>query len=156
MRGTTTVAPVPTGTTGIGPAVYDDTEAWVDLWSDSWGWTDLRRWGAVPVGDLTMTRGDTVTLTCTLTDAEFADGDEVRWTAKRSIEDLDSAAVISRSGDQVTVDGATATVTINPADTVDLDPVVLRWDWQVTTATGDVYTLDAGTLTVRPDVTRSS
>ena len=106
---------------------------------------------------LSMTRGDGRTFVLTLADeATFLAGDTVRFTAKRRRTDADADAVIIKtSPDDITfvADEATATVTIDPADTADLEvTTLLVFDWQVTASGGDPVTVERGTLLVRADV----
>lgn len=146
------------GTTSGSTPVYLDADVWTDVYLDAWTITDQRTWGVEPMGDLAMFRGDSLAVTLTLTDDTFQTGDSVRFTVKRRLSDPDEAAVVARTSDDggVTLDGATASCVIHPADTHDLAGTAsLVWDWQVTTPTG-VHTLDSGRLIVRPDVTRRS
>ena len=103
---------------------------------------------------IAMYRGDdrvlTITATASLT------GSEVAFTAKRNRRDADADAVIRKStgAGSVSVDGATASVTIDAADTDELDPVALYWDVQVIDSSDKVRTVASGRLAVLADVTR--
>lgn len=110
------------------------------------------------MAELTMYRGDTRTVVLTLEGAAtFEVGDTVWFTAKRSASDPDDDAVIQITGNDVTIDGGTASVTIPPATTATLTGTTeLVYDWQVASAGGAVHTVDGGTLKVLADVTRST
>lgn len=110
------------------------------------------------MADLEMTRGDDRTISVTLTDgAVFSESDVVRFTIKRRHGDSDANAILARSttaGD-ITITAGTASTSIPAAATDALPaPVRLVYDWQAVTAAGKV-TLDKGTITVEPDVTRT-
>lgn len=117
------------------------------------------------MSDVTIRRGDSRVLA--ITDAVDAAGaayawtdDQIRFTVKRSLADSDAEAVFQKTRESgAIVPGAAgeATIRIDPADTAGLpdQAIVLEWDLQVTTAAGDVHTLDSGRITVDPEVTRS-
>lgn len=117
------------------------------------------------MSDVTIRRGDTRLLA--VVDAVDAAGDayvwtddQIRFTVKRSLADTDAEAVFVKTrAEGAIVPGAAgeATIRIEPADTQTLpeQAIVLEWDLQVTTAGGDVYTLDSGRMTVDPEATRS-
>lgn len=117
------------------------------------------------MSDLTVKRGDTITLAVAAKKGDGTPqslaGKTLAFTAKDRIDDLDAAAVISKSiGSGIVVDDAAlglAMVTIPPADTSSFaGPRTLLWDIQMTdNATGAKITLDEGKLIVRPDVTRA-
>lgn len=124
------------------------------------------------MGTLTMTRGDTKTVTETIQPKD-ALGNQVLgangiagwsfWmTAKYDAGDADSAAVFQKvpinwtantNGNQTTA--GVATCTLNPSDTSALPPyqVTLVYDVQAKDTSGNIFTIDSGTLTVTPDVT---
>jgi hypothetical protein len=112
---------------------------------------------------LTMTRGDTRVFTVSLTDADGValdlTGLTITFTAKRRYSDLDDDAVLQKtSGAGIEVldaEAGTATITIDPEDTADLELETLptlAWDLQVENG-GDVRTPLQGQLAIRPDVT---
>lgn len=86
----------------------------------------------------------------------------LRFTVKRSIEDLDADALLTYVGGDPALtitdaDGGLAELRIPAADTLDLPTIVpLRWDVQVTAADGTVDTLQSGTVTVLPSVRRAA
>ena len=118
------------------------------------------------MADLEMYRGDTAPF---IGAAVNGDGnprdittDTLFFTAKTDISDTDLEAVIALetgSGIEATdaVEGLFL-VTIPPSATTSLvitEPVVLQYDIQLVDEDDNVYTMDRGTLTVIPDVTRS-
>lgn len=82
------------------------------------------------------------------------------FTAKRSSLDPDADALVQKSlGSGITVVSApagTATITIDAADTVDIEPTVLVWDAQVKDSLGKIRTAAQGTLKITADVTRAT
>lgn len=111
-----------------------------------------------------ITRGDDATLTVTVTDpagAPFAlDGKTLWFTAKRKYSDPDEAAVIAKkSGEGIELlgDPGKAVVAINAADTANLPnrETTLVCDVQLLDGT-KVRTVARDTLTVEPDVTRTT
>lgn len=115
---------------------------------------------------LTIFRGDTRRFAITVTRGGVAEdlaGASLWFTAKPSVEDADNGTdVIQKSiGAGITVTdepGGLATVEILPADTEDYTQRVDRtlvYDVQLETASGDIETIDTGTLVVKPDVTRA-
>ncbi len=114
------------------------------------------------MADLTATRHDTRTLTLTLDgDAVFASGDFVWFTAKHQQSDPDDDAVIAKhtggGGITYTVGENTATLTLEPADTTNLTHrTTLVYDWQILTDSGNLWTVDHGTFTVEPDITKAT
>lgn len=112
---------------------------------------------------LRMTRGDDRDFDLTLTEDGAAmnlTGATVRFTAKRSVLEADSSAVIAKDsgGNGIVIDAnpllGTAVLTISAADTADLTDRVttLVWDVQVTRA-GLTVTPLAGFLEITADVT---
>ncbi len=83
-------------------------------------------------------------------------GSTPRFTARRKIDD--AATVFAKSiGAGITVTGNVAEITILPADTASLpigESANLVCDLEITTAAGEVWTVWAGGIHVRPDVTR--
>lgn len=113
-----------------------------------------------------MPRGDTRTVTETVGPTGLGSGGVAGWsfwfTAKLNLSDADTAAVIRK----LPADWAIQTVgsdtvagvvlcTINPADTASLPPyqVALSYDVQAKDTSGNIFTIDSGTLTVTADVT---
>ncbi len=116
--------------------------------------------------DLTMYRGDTKTVQETIgptgLDSNGIAGWSFWFTAKYDPSESDAAAAIKRVPNDWTVQEAgnatTAGVvvtTLTPATTASLPPytVVLAYDVQCKDDHGNIFTLDAGTLTILPDVT---
>lgn len=111
--------------------------------------------------NLQMKRGDTVSLTVTVTQngSPFnLTGCAMRMTAKWNYTDADGSAVFTRtvgSGIVLTTPlSGIATVTIAPANTSSLPAYTnnLFYDIQVTDTGSNVYTVQNGILTVDPDV----
>lgn len=115
-----------------------------------------------------MTRGDTRRI---MFKAEQFDGDAwgvidltgaaLFFTAKRSTNDADGAAVITLTlGSGIVLNDAPAgegEVTIPPAATDSLTgpfPLALEYDLQAKLAGGQIYTIERGRLTIEADVTR--
>lgn len=115
-----------------------------------------------------MTRGDTRRI---LFKAEQFDGDDWKvidltgaalfFTAKRSTDDADGAAVIALAlGSGIVLNDAPngeGEVTIPPAATDSLTgpfPLALEYDLQAKLAGGQIYTIERGRLTIEADVTR--
>jgi hypothetical protein len=116
------------------------------------------------VSDLTVKRGDTITLAIAAKKADGTAqslvGKTLIFTAKDRLSDADPGVFQKAIGSGIVVDnaaGGLATVTIAPADTSGFTgPRTLLWDIQMTDqATSDKKTLDEGKLYVRPDVTRT-
>ena len=105
---------------------------------------------------LSIYRGDDRALL--ITSSVDLTGSEVWFTVKRKRQDADVDAVIAKSTDQgdITVAGFQATVTIDAADTQDLDPVALYWDVQIVDGDGKVRTVATGRLAVLADITREA
>jgi|SRR6187200_2328482 len=100
---------------------------------------------------LSMKRGDDREVEVTAT--ESLDGADVTFTARHRPYSED--VVITKTTDPgggITVVDAVATVTIDAADTADLEPDVLYWDVEVVRAT-ETHTVASGRLAVEPDVT---
>jgi hypothetical protein len=116
---------------------------------------------------LRITRGDTKTfnLILRLNNAAFNLSQKTLFfTAKYSMEDLDAAAVISKSTngtDEITITneaGGLANLKLKPVDTSSLPPfnVPLLYDLQAVDVNGDVFTVLRGVLMVTPDITIST
>lgn len=116
--------------------------------------------------DFQMYRGDNAAFDLTLTrlgaPVNLA-GATLRYMAKRSKDDADAAAVISKVSTDVSQINITdapngeATVFLVPDDTSALTEVtVLFYDVQITDATGKVYTVASGKLKILLDVTRTA
>ncbi len=104
---------------------------------------------------LSMTRGDDRTLTITASDSLA--GSEVTFTAKRSRRDADVDAVIRKTtgaGVEIGTPDSTAVVTIDAADTEDLEPVALWWDVQIVDGDSLIRTVAQGRLSIAADITR--
>jgi len=107
-------------------------------------------------------RGDgrqlSVALTLDGTPWTVPNGADVRCTAKRRRTDTDADAVFQKTlGDGITAAGAVLTVTIDPADTDELDrDTVLEVDVQVTPDGGVPLTVADFQLQVQLDVTRTT
>ncbi len=111
------------------------------------------------MSDLVLTKGDTRLLLVTAT--VDITGSALWWTAKRSRDDADADAVLSKStADGITItDGPAGEATIALA-VADWDAVTapdrLVWDLQERTVGAVVTTLATGWLVVLPDVRRGS
>ena len=114
---------------------------------------------------LTMFRGDTPTWNLEANQYDDSDLDistgTIYFTAKKDAASLDADAVFQKTtGDGITVtDGPAGLFSVKLA-TADTDgiyaPVYLVWDVQWVNPGGDVFTLMAGDLLVKPDVTRAN
>jgi hypothetical protein len=102
---------------------------------------------------ITMTRGDTRTLTLTLTDAEAMPYDLTGAAVRMTVGSLFDKAL----GDGIVVadpDSGIAVITINPDDTEDARArISYPYDVEVTVADGTVITPILGRFVVRADVT---
>ena len=101
---------------------------------------------------LSMFRGDDRVLTVTA--SEPLTGLELRFTARRQ---WNTRVLIEKSTDSGITLGdpdTTALITIDSEDTADLTPGALHWDIQVTDTEGEVHTVAAGRLAIKPDITR--
>ena len=124
------------------------------------------------MSSLAMTRGDTRIVTTTISNLD-ANGNVVfgvngvtGWTfwmtAKYDPGDTDASAVFQKlpASFSITTPGnaatpAVVTCTLAPADTASLPgyQVVLSYDVQAKDTSGNIFTVDSGTLTVSADVT---
>jgi hypothetical protein len=117
--------------------------------------------------NFTITRGDTVVLTLTVTQNGAVynlTGSTVRMVAKRNPADLDAAATFNKSSPSTGIaltDAANgiATITLSPSDTTGL-PTGYKWilfyDVQVTTAGGAIFTVIDGEILVKPSITETT
>lgn len=105
---------------------------------------------------LSMYRGDDRVIT--ITASESLDGCDVWFTAKRRRSDADDDAVIQKtSPTDITIDGVTAQVAIDAADTAELDHgTALFWDVQVFDTDGNLHTVASGRLSIVGDITRAT
>jgi len=123
---------------------------------------------SVGVNNYRMTRGDTFRLEASIKNQFGANknitGAKVWFTVKREVIDFDTMAVFRAdssdgSGDVVITDATTGRVSIRmPANKTLFFPdtnVVLVFDVQILDASGIVITVERGTITVEPDVTRT-
>ncbi len=102
---------------------------------------------------LSMYRGDDRELVVTA--SEDLTGAEVAFTARRYKRD--EVPVISKTtAGGIAVNGSTATITIDAADTVDEEPGALFWDIEITDGTAKVHTVATGRLAILEDITRGS
>lgn len=103
-------------------------------------------------GDVELTRGDTARLTVNISDDsgeayEIQNGDELTLSLKKSIKD--DEVVMSK-----TIKGSD-TFHIEPKDTADLSFGKYKYDVQLTTEDGDVYTvIPPSTFEILTEVTR--
>lgn len=108
------------------------------------------------MADLTMHRGDDRTVVFTFdADSIFEDGDVVRFTVKTRPSDTTAVVALSSEDGTINLNGGTATGEVPASATDDLEGIArLFYDWQLTNASGKTRTLDEGTVTVTPDITR--
>jgi hypothetical protein len=115
---------------------------------------------------LTMSHGDTRVIQTTINNLTSSGLTSCTFwlTCKRAATDPDSAAIFQKLNASFTVDavGNLTTpgvihCTIAPADTATLAEygVALVYDVQMKDSTGNIYTVDSGTLTLTPDVTQA-
>jgi hypothetical protein len=105
---------------------------------------------------LNMYRGDDRTLT--ITADESLTGSEITFTAKRRKRD-DSPVLISKTtAAGITIgedeEDTSAIVTLDAADTEDLDPGKLWWDIEIVDVLGKVHTVAEGHLRLLRDASR--
>ena len=110
--------------------------------------------------NFTMTRGDTSSYTLTFKNASGTAYDITGWavffTLKTSIDKPDSEAALQKIiTEHTTPLSGISILTLEPADTVNLEARVYDYDIQVKTAAGAVYTLLKGKFTLEYDVTRT-
>ena len=90
--------------------------------------------------DISLTRGDTMTMKIRLTDANGdlyipGAGDVIRFAVKKDYSD--PAPLISRNA---VIDGSDITITVPPGDTANLKFGIYKYDIQLTTGGGVVDT----------------
>lgn len=104
-----------------------------------------------------MFRGDDHTLTVE-SDVSLADASELTFTVRRRLRD-ESPMQIQKTltlGEVVVgVEDTDAEVTLEPNDTIDLEPGMYAWDLEVTDAYGLIHTAAYGRLHVKADVTHA-
>jgi hypothetical protein len=110
--------------------------------------------------DLSMTRGDTLLVDIDVTNRDGSVRDltdaSLKMTAKTSRFDSDDDAVFQVDAGPLDAMGGTAVITVAPSHTSGLTNfAVLVYDVQLTEASGQVTTLQAGKLTVELDATIS-
>lgn len=104
-----------------------------------------------PDGTVQLTRGDTAELEVSITkdnseEYTIQETDELTFSVKKSV--FEKSCVIHK-----TVKG-TSTIRIDPEDTSALDFCSYQYDVQLTTASGDVYTvIPPSTFEIMPEVT---
>lgn len=113
-----------------------------------------------------MYRGDTAAWDFTVTEpdgtaVDLTGASGIRFTAKDRASDADADAVITRTvGDGVTVTnaaGGIVRVQLEAADTSALSaPLSLVYDLQLADASGGIYTVAAGRLEIKPDISRTA
>lgn len=113
-----------------------------------------------------MYRGDTAAWDFTVTEpdgtaVDLTDAEGIRFTAKDRASDADVDARIVRTvGDGVTVTnaaGGLVRVQLEAADTSGLAaPLSLAFDLQLSDAVGGVYTVAAGRLEIKADISRTA
>lgn len=114
---------------------------------------------------LSMFRGDSAIfeMACKQSDGSPLDltSGSLFFTGKHSSRQLDADAVFQKDTNNNGIlisdgPGGIAHVTLAPSDTADIyAPSILSWDLQYVTSGGMVFTLLAGTLLVKADVTRA-
>jgi hypothetical protein len=112
---------------------------------------------------LTVKRGDTTKWNITAVDGDGAalvlTGGTLRFTVKTRASDLDNDAIIAKStGSGIThtdPTGGLAQLVVAAADTSAVTKTLrgLKWDLQFTSASGEVYTLQEGTMDIVEDIT---
>lgn len=100
---------------------------------------------------LAIKRGDDRTLTVTA--SASMEGSDVTFTARHRRYSPDPA-VITKTATVGPDPFLTATITIDAADTEDLEPDVLYWDLQIVDGTDKTHTVADGRLAIEEDVTR--
>lgn len=104
---------------------------------------------------LALTRGDNRTITVTA--SEDLDGSAIVFTARHRKDDV--LHVIRKTsetdgGIELGDPSTTVTISLEPEDTANLDPCVLRWDIEVVDSDDDTRTVASGSLLVKGDVSR--
>lgn len=115
--------------------------------------------------DFTMRRGDTFeesfTLSTGWTGTSFTGG--VQFTVRASVpattvtSDTDAKFVASTDDGSIVFLGNIGTITVAATVATTWNPGTYLWDLQgaISGTVPKVYTIDSGTLTVRPDITRT-
>jgi hypothetical protein len=108
-----------------------------------------------------MYRGDTAAWDFTVTEpdgtaVDLTDAAGIRFTAKNRPTDADGAAVIAKTvGDGVTVTNAAGGV-LRVQLAEDDVPLSLSWDLQLADDADGVYTVAAGRLEIKADISRTA
>lgn len=102
--------------------------------------------------DISLTRGDTMTMKIRLTDTNGelyipGAGDIIRFAMKKSYND--AAPLINRNA---VIDGSDITITIPPSATANLEFGTYRYDIQLTTGGGVVDTFVSGAFRITEEV----
>lgn len=113
---------------------------------------------------LSLTRGDTQTYTLTFKDANGTAYCLKNWvvffTLKTHYSLTDAEAslqkIVTTFSDTTSGTTGVATVTLDPTDTVNLDPGEYDFDIAVRTAANETFTVMKGKLDLEYDVTRSA
>lgn len=112
---------------------------------------------------ISMYRGDTLDLNLAFTGTDGLPLCIKNWslafTMKTHYALADSEASLQKFvgtfSDTTSGTSGSATITLNPADTVNLDPLEYDFDIQATTNLGKVYTVVVGKIDLQYDVTRT-
>ncbi len=116
------------------------------------------------MSDFTMTRGDTLEFDIAVTVASSGAPQDITgcslwFTLKRNQGDADPGYLQKTIGAGITVislSGGTARAKLVPADTSAItSQAAFYYDCQLKDGTGNIYTLDSGTITVKLDSTRA-
>ena len=113
---------------------------------------------------LSSIRGDTKTLTLTFKNAAGVAHNIKNWavhfTLKQNATQPDSQAVLQKVvtsfADTTAGTSGVAVITLNPADTVNIEPGIYDFDIAVTTSENKVYTVMRGKYDLEYDVTRTA
>lgn len=113
---------------------------------------------------LALTRGDSQTYTITFKNAAGTPYCLKNWvvffTLKTNYSLPDAQAslqkIVTAFADTTSGTSGVATITLNPTDTVDLEPMEYDFDIAVRTAANETYTVLKGKLDLEYDVTRSA
>lgn len=115
------------------------------------------------IRQLSSIRGDTKTLTLTFKNSAGVAYNIKNWavhfTLKQNATQPDSQAVLQKVvtsfADTTSGTSGVAVITLNPADTVNIEPGVYDFDIAVTTSENKVYTVMRGKYDLEYDVTRT-
>ena len=115
--------------------------------------------------NITMTRGDDLTVTIEVLDSTGANlnlsGGTARWWVGKTVNATGTSILIQKatggSGITITESGGTYTlnVTINPEDTEELRAGDWYHEAEVITSGGSVYTVTTGTFALEADLVRT-